>query len=71
MIGLFRILLAIYVIFQHTGPIFGIIVGNGGVAIYVFYILAGFFAALSLNTKYDNYNKYIISRIMRIPNILL
>jgi len=71
MMGLFRIFLTISIICYHVGPILGFMIGGpvyGTVAVWVFFILAGFFAAMTLNEKerYKSYKNYLFTRILRV-----
>lgn len=71
MMGLFRIFFTISIICFHVGPLLGFMIGGpvyGTVAVWVLFILAGFFAAMTLNEKdkYKSYKNYLFTRMLRI-----
>jgi peptidoglycan/LPS O-acetylase OafA/YrhL len=66
--GFFRVLLALGVVFDHLGPlkfIFGSLT-----AVFVFFMISGFYMALILNTKYSQLDhgikRFYINRALRI-----
>lgn len=68
--GVIRVLLAISVILAHTGPVFGINVVGGVIAVKAFYIISGFYMTLILNEKYigtnNSYPLFISNRLLRL-----
>jgi peptidoglycan/LPS O-acetylase OafA/YrhL len=68
--GLLRILLALSVVLNHLGPIFGFTLLNGKIAVESFFIISGFYMSLILNEKYikknGSYRLYITNRFLRI-----
>ena len=50
--GLVRFLLAITVVINHTGPLYGLVFTDAYMAIKVFFIISGFYMALILSEKY-------------------
>jgi peptidoglycan/LPS O-acetylase OafA/YrhL len=68
--GLLRILLAISVIVAHNGPIFGLGIVGGQVAVKAFYIISGFYMSLILNEKYvgneGSYGLFLSNRLLRL-----
>ncbi|WP_300161780.1 acyltransferase [Solidesulfovibrio sp.] len=50
--GLVRFLLAVTVVINHTGPLFGLVFTDAYMAIKVFFIISGFYMALILSEKY-------------------
>lgn len=68
--GLLRILLAISIIFDHTGKPFGYEIISSKVAIHTFFIISGFYMALIINEKYNlkksAYKVFITNRFLRI-----
>jgi peptidoglycan/LPS O-acetylase OafA/YrhL len=68
--GLLRFLLALSVVIDHTGPIFGYHLLSGKMAVQTFFILSGFYMALILNEKYthrkNSFWLYISNRFLRI-----
>ena len=68
--GLLRFLLALSVVIDHTGPIFGYHLISGKMAVQTFFILSGFYMALILNEKYVHQKNafwlYISNRFLRI-----
>ncbi|MYL83052.1 acyltransferase family protein [Desulfovibrio aerotolerans] len=51
--GLVRFLLAAAVVINHTGPLYGLVLTDGYMAIKVFFIISGFYMALILTEKYN------------------
>ncbi len=51
--GTFRTLLAISVLITHSGPIFGVKLLNGDMAIHLFFVISGFLMSLILSEKYS------------------
>lgn len=68
--GVIRILLAISVILAHTGPVFGVGIVGGVIAVKAFYIISGFYMSLILNEKYigtnNSYQLFISNRLLRL-----
>jgi peptidoglycan/LPS O-acetylase OafA/YrhL len=52
--GVFRLLLALAVVIDHAGGIFGFHMIPGGLAVQVFYVVSGFLISHILLTKYDD-----------------
>src|SRR5689334_2306169 len=50
--GSLRLFLALSVVIQHMGNPLGIRLLDAGVAVYLFFLISGFYMALVLNTKY-------------------
>lgn len=51
--GLVRFLLAVAVVINHTGPLYGLVMTDAYMAIKVFFIISGFYMALILTEKYS------------------
>ena len=51
--GLLRLLLAVIVLFEHTGGLGGYAMTGGQVAVQCFFIISGFYMGLVLNERYD------------------
>jgi peptidoglycan/LPS O-acetylase OafA/YrhL len=69
--GILRLLLAVSVVINHTGPILGLTLVGGPVAVKAFYIISGFYMSLILNEKYTadrprSYRLFIINRFLRL-----
>lgn len=68
--GIIRLLLALSVVAAHCGPIFGLTMVGGKVAVQSFYIISGFYMSIILNEKYIGKNKsytlFITNRCMRL-----
>jgi len=64
--GTLRSLLAIAVVIYHSYRIFGIQFLDGQTAVQSFYIISGFYMALILNEKYNDYQHFIKNRFLRI-----
>lgn len=68
--GLLRLLLAISIVFEHTGKPFGFEMISSKIAIHAFFIISGFYMALILNEKYNlkknAYKVFIANRFLRI-----
>ncbi len=67
--GVLRVLLAISVVLAHTGPLWGLRLCGGEVAVETFFIISGFYMSLILETKYtgsDRYKLFITNRLLRI-----
>jgi peptidoglycan/LPS O-acetylase OafA/YrhL len=68
--GLLRFILAIGVVFSHTGMAWGFTTLGGSIAVQAFYIISGFYIALILNEKYidqnNSYKLFITNRFLRI-----
>lgn len=68
--GLLRLLLALAVVQEHAGSLFGYRILTGMIAVKVFFIISGFYIALILNEKYRKeknwYWLFITNRFLRI-----
>ncbi|MBN2166279.1 MAG: acyltransferase [Marinilabiliaceae bacterium] len=64
--GIIRVLLAISVVIAHSMPVFGNTMVGGTLAVQAFYIISGFYMALILNEKYNNYKLFITNRLLRL-----
>ncbi|RTY92234.1 MULTISPECIES: acyltransferase [unclassified Flavobacterium] len=68
--GIIRFLLALSVVITHCGPIFGIRLTSGEVAVQSFYIISGFYMSMILNEKYiginNSYKLFITNRFIRL-----
>ncbi|MDB5146066.1 MAG: hypothetical protein JWQ57_86 [Mucilaginibacter sp.] len=68
--GILRFLLAIAVIFGHSGSPHGISFVGGQIAVEAFFIISGFYIALILNEKYikqnNSYKLFITNRLLRL-----
>jgi peptidoglycan/LPS O-acetylase OafA/YrhL len=68
--GILRIILALSVMLDHSGPIFGYSIIGGKMAVQSFFIISGFYISLILNEKYilknNSYLLYISNRFLRI-----
>jgi len=64
------LLLAIAVLIQHSGPLFGIDLVGGPLAVQAFYIISGFYMTLILDGKYARlkrgYSMFIGNRLLRL-----
>ena len=70
--GLLRVLLALSVLFEHTGGIGGYWMIGGPLAVQAFFIISGFYMGLVLNERYDQpaLNKaFYLNRAIRIYSI--
>lgn len=70
--GLLRVLLALAVLFEHTGGIGGYTMVGGPLAVQCFFIISGFYMGLVLNERYDrpSLNRaFYINRAIRIYGI--
>jgi peptidoglycan/LPS O-acetylase OafA/YrhL len=68
--GLLRFLLALSVIVAHCGPVFGVKFSSGEIAVEAFFIISGFYMALTLTEKYfkapNYYRLFITNRLLRL-----
>lgn len=67
--GLLRIFLALSVVAEHAGPLFGYRFVGGIVAVEVFFIISGFYMTMILNTKYigkSSYSLFLTNRFLRL-----
>ncbi|MES2906876.1 MAG: acyltransferase [Pseudomonadota bacterium] len=69
--GLFRFLLALAVVLNHTGGMSGYIIMSGITAVQVFFMISGFLIAFILSTKYDTASRagawlFFSNRALRI-----
>jgi peptidoglycan/LPS O-acetylase OafA/YrhL len=74
--GLLRFLLAIAVLARHPGPVLGLNLGDGRIAVQSFFMISGFHMALVLNEKYvppqSTYALFLGNRALRLfPAYLL
>lgn len=70
-IGFLRVLLALSVVFDHSGPIlfFGFI--DSTIAVQSFFIVSGFYMVMILTEKYKKYSAFILNRFLRIYPLYL
>jgi peptidoglycan/LPS O-acetylase OafA/YrhL len=67
--GLLRILLALSVFLTHVTPFWNIVLLNGEIAVYSFFIISGFYMALILKEKYTGKGStkiFLTNRFLRI-----
>src|SRR4051794_7714631 len=65
--GLFRLLLAVAVVFAHTAPPFGLKMTLGGNSVQAFYIVSGFLITYVLNERYIGaIGSFYRARLLRI-----
>lgn len=67
--GIIRILLALAVVLDHVGPVFGVKYIDGTMAVQSFFIISGFYIGLIINEKYNFKNAYklfISNRVLRL-----
>lgn len=68
--GIFRLLLAISVLINHSSSILGTSLVGGRIAVQSFFIISGFYMSLVLNEKYSKrknaYTLFITNRILRL-----
>jgi peptidoglycan/LPS O-acetylase OafA/YrhL len=69
--GLLRLLLAAFVVFEHCALASGLRLLPGYVAVEVFFVISGFYMAMILDGKYDKYSadgiaKFYVSRFFRL-----
>lgn len=67
--GAIRFLLAITVVVNHTGPLFGLVFTDAYIAIKIFFIISGFYMSLILSEKYvgpGRYRLFITNRFLRL-----
>jgi peptidoglycan/LPS O-acetylase OafA/YrhL len=65
--GLLRLWLALCVVSSHSGPLWGFRFMPGSNPVVAFFILAGFFAAHVIETRYrHSYRIFYVSRLLRI-----
>lgn len=68
--GSLRFLLAIAVVIDHSGPIFGVESVGGSTAVQAFYIISGFYMSLILSEKYvganGGYSLFFTNRLLRL-----
>ncbi len=72
--GLLRVLLALAVLFEHTGGIGGYTMIGGPLAVQCFFIISGFYMGLVLNERYDRpalNRAFYVNRALRIYGIYL
>jgi peptidoglycan/LPS O-acetylase OafA/YrhL len=68
-VGVLRVLLALSVLSEHSGPIFGIHLIPGFIAVELFYIISGFYMGLIFAEKYighDKWKTFYVNRFLRI-----
>lgn len=64
--GTFRTLLAVSVLITHSGPIFGVKLLNGTMAVTLFFVVSGFLMSLILTEKYASRGRFYLNRLLRI-----
>jgi peptidoglycan/LPS O-acetylase OafA/YrhL len=68
--GLLRFLLAVSVILNHAGLLYGFGFVGGSTAVEAFFIISGFYITLILNEKYikanNSYKLFITNRFLRL-----
>ncbi len=67
--GALRLLLALAVVLDHAGPLGGLRMTGGLVAVETFFVISGFYMALVLNRKYvgpGDTAKFYVNRFLRI-----
>ncbi len=67
--GLLRLLLACAVVFAHSGPLFGLTLTGGTVAVQTFFMISGFYMALILSEKYvgpGSLKVFVLNRVLRL-----
>lgn len=68
--GAFRLLLALVVFSYHAGPIFGVTLGDGRLAVQAFFMLSGFYMALVWCERYSQASEpkknFYIARFLKI-----
>ena len=67
--GLVRFLLAVTVVINHTGPLFGLVFTDAYMAIKVFFIISGFYMSLILSEKYTGPSRcrlFYSNRLLRL-----
>lgn len=65
--GLLRLWLALCVVWLHSGPLWGLRFMEGGDAVATFFVLAGFFAAFMIDTRYrGRYRVFYLNRLLRV-----
>lgn len=68
--GILRFLLALAVLIQHGGPLFGLRLTGGPLAVQAFFIISGFYMTLILDGKYARlrspYFVFIGNRLLRL-----
>lgn len=71
--GIIRLVLALSVVALHCGPIIGLKLVGGTIAVQLFYIISGFYMCLILTEKYNNKSKYLFysNRVMKIYPVYL
>jgi peptidoglycan/LPS O-acetylase OafA/YrhL len=73
--GLLRFFLSISVVIVHAGPILGVSLVNGVVAVQSFFIISGFYMSIILNEKYignnNSYFLFITNRMLRLYPLYL
>jgi peptidoglycan/LPS O-acetylase OafA/YrhL len=70
-IGLIRLLLAESVVMSHSYGFFGYNILNPVIAVEMFFIISGFYMAMILNSKYDEFWLFIKNRILRLYPIYI
>ena len=65
--GLLRLWLALCVVSTHSGSLWGFSFMRGGDAVVTFFVLAGFFAAYMMDTRYrGRYQVFYLNRLLRV-----
>jgi len=69
LMGWLRLLLAVIVLFEHTGGLGGYAMTGGAIAVQCFFIISGFYMGLVLNERYDRpalNRAFYANRLIRI-----
>jgi peptidoglycan/LPS O-acetylase OafA/YrhL len=70
--GLLRFLLAMSVVVEHTGPVYGLTLIPGRVAVEIFFVISGFYMSMILASKYRDVRTFYLNRALRLyPTYLL
>lgn len=68
--GFIRLLLALSVLLEHSGPLFGLRFVGGEIAVQCFFVISGFYMAFILNEKYigenNSWKLFISNRLLRL-----
>lgn len=64
--GLMRLLLALSVVATHSGPILGMKLLPGDLAVEVFFAISGFYMSLILTDKYRDSGTFYVNRFLRL-----
>jgi peptidoglycan/LPS O-acetylase OafA/YrhL len=64
--GTLRFLLALSVVMDHAGPVLGVRLLPGRVAVEIFFAISGFYMAMILSGKYATAKSFYVSRFLRL-----